>query len=342
MSSGRSFFVHLGLMVVSAIAAVLVWTREQQPKALAQADVTVWTGRAADIERVVYEAKKKTITLESKKDEVGRWFVVGIDKETPTPGRKPDAGADDDAGAGSEPAGRTQLTIVSVGAGEKLLELLAPLKAFRAVGKVAEDRLGEFGLTEPEGTLTVRVDGGERKLTVGAATPGGSDRYVRYEGNGEVYVVKGDIVRDLDTAENKLIERDLHEWKDPDVSSAKITAGGKTREIVRSGPEGKRFWADPTASDQNDETVSNWMGKIDKLKPTEYVLTAPEGKETVARVEYFGKSAKPLGFVELVKAPAAADGGKPSYYVISERTRHLAKVPASTDQIEQDLGSIVK
>lgn len=342
MSSGRSFFVHLGLLIASVIAAVLVWTREQAPKSLAQADVTVWTGRAADIERVVYEAKKKTITLESKKDDAGRWFVVGIDKETPTPGRKPDAGADDDdAGAGSEPAARTQVTIISVGAGEKLLDLLAPLRAFRAVGKVEGDRLADFGLTEPEGTLTVRIGGSDRKLTVGAATPGGSDRYVRYEGNGEVYVVKGDIVRDLDTAESKLIEKDLHEWKDTDVSSAKITVGGKTREIVRGGPEGKRFWADSASSDQNDETVSNWMSKVEKLKPNEYVLTPPEGKETVARVEYFGKSSKLLGFVELVKAPAAGEG-KPSYYVISERTRHLAKVPPSTDQIEQDLGSVVK
>ena len=342
MRAGRSFFVHLGLLVVSAIVAVLMWTREQRPKALALADVNVWAGRPADIERVLYEGKKKTVTLEAKKDDIGRWFVVTIDKEASAPTRKADAGAGEDAGAGSaEPAARTQVTLVSVGAGEKLLELLAPLRAFRAVGKIETDRLAEFGLSEPEGTLTVRMGGSERKLTLGSGTPGGAERYVRYEGNGEVYVIKGDIVRDLDGAESKLIERDLHEWKDPEMSSAKITASGKTREIVRGGSEGKRFWADPASPDQNDETVSNWISKLEKLKPNEYVRQVPEGKETVARVDYFGKSSKALGFLELLKAPSETEG-KPTYFILSERTRQLAKVSATAEQIEQDLGSIVK
>ncbi len=337
MKAGRGFFVHLGLMVVAAIAAVLVWTREK-PKPLVQGDVTVWTGRAADVARVVYAGKKKTVTLESKKDDGGRFYVVAVDKDAPL-ALAADAGADADAGAPA-PAGRSQTTLVSVSGGDRLLDLLAPLKALRAVGKVGGDRLAEFGLDEPEGTLTVDLGGTERKLTVGGATPGGGDRYVRFEGNGEVYVVKGDVVRDLDTAESKLLERDLHEWKEVDVSRATIAAGGKTREIVRGGADAKRFWADASAPNQNDETVSNWMTKLDRLRPTEYALTPPEGKETVVRLEYAGKS-KPIGFLEVVKAPGLE--GKASYYVISERTRHLAKVPANlAEQVEQDVASIVK
>jgi hypothetical protein len=331
----NSLFVHLGLLVLAAIAAVLVWTRDKAPKALAQSEVTVWTGRPADVERVRYDAKKKTIDLETKKDDAGRYFVIQVDKDAAAPAKKPDAGAE------PEPAGnRTQLSIVSVGPGEKLLELVAPLKALRAVGKVAEDRLGEFGLDDPDGKLTIRVSGADRVLTVGAQTPGGGDRYVRFEGNGEVYVVKGDVVRDLEAAETKLIERDLHEWKDPDITSAKVLAGGKTRELLRAGPDGKRFWADSGAAEQNDETASNWMSKLERLRPSEFVLTMPEGKETVARVEYAARS-RPLGFLELVKAPGP--DGKAAYYVVSERTRHLAKVASSSaEQVEQDVASVVK
>ena len=335
MKAGRGFFVHLGLLALAAIAAVLVWTRDK-PKTIVQGDVTVWSGRGADVEQVVFEGKKKTVKLDAKKDDAGRFFVVEVDKDSaPSKAAAGDAGADAVA-----PAARSKVTLVSVSAGEKLLDLLAPLKALRQVGKVGDDRAAEFGLAEPEGTLTVRVGGSDKKLTVGGTTPGGGDRYVRFEGNGEVYVVKGDVVRDLDTAESKLIERDLHEWKDTEVARAAISAGGKTREILRGGIEGKRFWADASAPDQNDETASNWMTKLNQLKPTEFVLTPPDGKETVVRLEYGGKS-KPMGFVELVKAPGAE--GKATYYVISERTRYHAKVASNlAEQVEQDVASVVK
>ena len=51
----------------------------------------------------------------------------------------------------------TVLGIVSITPAEKLVDLLAPLRATRAVGQVPAEREGEFGLAEPEGTLTVKI-----------------------------------------------------------------------------------------------------------------------------------------------------------------------------------------
>ncbi len=333
MIGKRSIFIHAGLVVTGAVLALGVWTRDKQPKALAKADVTVWQGRPADVEKLVYEGKKKRLELTAKKDDLGRYFVGAVEKDKPTP--KPDPGTPEPAAAE-----KTVTGLVSIGPAEKLFDLLAPLRALRAVGQVPADREAEFGLAEPEGTLILTLKGADRKLVFGGSTPGGGDRYARDPQSGEVYVVKSDIFRNVDTPESTLQERDLHEWKDADVVSAKLTAGGRTRTIVRGGTEQKRFWADEARKDAADETLGNWMAKVDRLRPTEYPQTAPDPRETVVRIDYAG-SGGPLGYLEVVRGPAA-DTGKPQYFVVTERTRLHGKVTGSAgEQVEQDIATIV-
>jgi hypothetical protein len=339
MIGKRSIFVHGGLVVASAALALFVWTRDKSPKAFAATDVTVWPGRPADVERITYESKKKRVELSAKKDALGRYFVGTVEKEkTPLKPPEPDAGAPQDMPAANE---KVVTGLVSVTPAEKLLELIAPLKAIRQVGQVPADREPEFGLSEPEGTLTVKTKDAERKLLFGGATPGGGDRYARDPVSGEVFVVRSEIFRDVDTAESTLIEHELHEWKDADVTSAKLVAGGKSRTVVRSGPEGKRFWADEAAKDAQDETLGNWMSKLDRLRPTEFPQATPDPHETVVRVEYASGNAQ-LGYLELIRGPVG-EGGKPQYFVVTERTRLAGKVAnTAAEQVEQDLGTIVK
>jgi hypothetical protein len=332
MKGRRELGVHLALLAIATCVAGALWTRDKEPKALVSADVSVWSGRADDVERIGYETKTRKVALEAKKDAAGRYFVGTIERDAPSGG--PDAGA-------PPGAPRSTQALLSVGAAGKLAELVAPLKAFRAVGRVEGDRAAEFGLAEPEGTLTVVVRGAEKKLLVGGPTPGGADRYAREPSTGEVYVIKGDIVRDLDAADARLVERDLHEWKDAEVTAAKLVAGGKSRELVRGGAEGKRFWADAAAADKNDETLGNYMTKLDRVRPNEYPAAAPTGTQDVVRVEYRGAGG-PLGWVELVKA-SPAGGGKAEYFLRSERTRSFARVTASlAEQVEQDLAGVLK
>jgi len=337
MIGKRSIFIHAGLVLASAAFALGVWTRDKQPKALAQGDVTVWQGRSSDVERIVYEGKKKRLELVAKKDDAGRYFVGSVEKDKAAPRPDPDGGAPD-----APPAGDKIVTgIVSVTPAEKLSDLLAPLRATRAVGQVPADRESEFGLAEPEGTLTVKIGSAERKLLLGGPTAGGGDRYARDPANGEVYVIKADIFRNVDTPETSLIERDLHEWKDADVVSAKVIAAGKSRTVVRGGAEGKRFWADEATKDTPDETVGNWISKVDRLRPTDYPSAAPEPRETVVRIEYAGSRGS-LGYLEVVRGPAG-EGGKSQYFVVTERTRLHGKVPSTAgEQVELDVGTVTK
>ena len=297
----------------------------------------MWQGREEDVGRVVFEAKTKKVSLEAKRDDLGAYYVGELERDSAGPPKVADAGAPPPS-----PGGRTKVEFVAVGGAQKIVKSLSTLKALRALGRIPDDRAAEFGLAEPEGTLTVTIRGAERKLSIGGTTPGGGDRYVKDPATGETYVIDGDAVRDLDTAEAKLVERELHEWKETEVTTADLKVGDKARQLVRGGPEGKRFWADPGAPDQKDETVANWMAKLDRLRPTDYVMTPPQGKQDVLRVEYKA-GGRALGHLELARVPAADPAGKPDYYVKTERTRMFAKVPAQTaEQVDQDLGSIVK
>jgi hypothetical protein len=350
MNKERGIYVHLGLLVAAVLAAVLVWTRDKQPKALSPDSVVVWSGRPADVTRIALEAKGKKVNLEAKKDDLGAYYVGSMEKETAPPPVR-DAGAPDATVASSDPPAsptRTTIEFVSVGAATKLAESFAPLRAIRALGKIGADRDAEFGLNEPEGTVTVQVRDTERKLLLGAATQGGGDRYVRDPATTEVYVIEGDILRDLETADSKLVERELHEWKDVDIASAELSVGDRKRNIVRAGPEGKQFWADPASPDAKDETITNWVVKLDRLRPTQFVLKAPEGVQPVLRLDYTGRSGK-LGFLEMVKVPPAppatpdAPPAKADYLIRSERTRQFAKViSSSAEQVEQDVSSLLK
>ncbi len=332
----RGVLVHLGILVVAGVAAFTLWTRDKDVKPLGSGDVTVWPGRPADVKRVSYEGKSKKVSLEAKHDDKGDYYVGTSERDPAAP--KP-AG---DAGATSEkPAeGKTTTPILSVGEGQKLFEAFAPFKALRDLGKVGDDRAKEFGLDAPEGTVTVDVGGTEHKLIVGGSIPGSGDRYVKDAASGEVYAIKGDLFRDLEHADNRLLERDLHEWKDNDVQTATLTAAGKTREIVRGGAEGKRFWADKASRDANDETFGNWMSKLERLRPTEFVTAPPDKLETVLRLDF--AAGRPIGFIELAKAPGK-EAGKNDYFVKSERTRLWAKVAAANaEPVEQDLAGVMK
>jgi hypothetical protein len=331
---------HVVLLAVAATSSVFVWTRDKKPVVTA-GEVTLWSARAADVQRIAFESKGRKVVLDARSDTSGRWFLGTSESASPTT-----AGVD-----GGPPPPPRVVTFVSVGSATKVAEGLGPLKALREVGKVGDDRAAEFGLKEPDGTLVVTFAGKARGLTLGARTPGGGDRYVRDDGSGIVYVVRGETTRDLESGDGALTERETHPFKDAEVESIRVLARGKSREVLRRGPENKRIWADPSEPEKADETVSNWIAKVDRLRPTEYLATQPSAPELVVRIEYQVKGARGA-FLEVAKVPGAPAAGaagagastdKPDFVVRTEHTRQWAKVYAPVgEQVEQDLASILR
>jgi hypothetical protein len=352
----RSIGLHVALFVVASVLGLRAWTAEDEPNKKPVA-AELWTGRPSDVQRIEFQTSKKHVALEPKEDEGGRYFIGTIDVVTPPkPAAGPDAGAPSSAEPSADPHADPHAPpavaeepgskrFISLTKAKELTESLASLKALRVLGKIAPERLGEFGFDDKDmGTLKVVVAGKEHALALGEKTPGGSDRYVRNTETGDAFVIAGTIANDLTSADNRLIEREFHDFGDERVAKVVLKAGDVTREIVRHAEE-KDFWSRPESPETKDETVSNWMTKVDRLRVTNYVeplVPEPKPEDRVVQVEFFADHGRRLGFLELLRRPAKDSKERPEYVARSERTRWHATVLRSTaEQIDQDLASVM-
>jgi len=328
----RPVAVHAGLLVLAGAAAAYAWTKDKTPHSAQETNVTVWNVRPGDVQRVVHETKGRRVVLEARDEKKGeRWFYGTTEYTSLTPP------------GGNAPAQTPKSAVFpSVGPAGKLVEAFAPFKALRALGKIPDSRATEFGFDKRDVSLTFTIGGKERKLIIGGIAPGAGDTYVLDPSSNEAFVLKSEPLRDLESGETRLMEREQHSFKETDITSGKVTAGGKTRVLVRGGPEGKKFWADPGDKDKADETAGNWMQKVDHLRANDYVAKPPEGRTVIVRIDYDGSSGN-LGFFELAKTQSTEPALKSDYWILTEHTHLYGKLlPSTGEQVEQDLGSIVK
>ena len=120
-------------------------------------------------------------------------------------------------------------------------------------------------------------------------------------------------MRDMKSGAGRLSERSQHGWKNADAERATIIVGANRREVVRSGTAGRRFWANPDATDKPEETVGNWLSKVERLRPIKYRDALPAGAKLVVRIEY-STSKDTLGFLEVHRFQ---DGARDAYAVKS-------------------------
>lgn len=319
MNPLRPVAFHAAALVLGGLTAAFTFSREKTPMQAYETGATIWQGRPSDVQRVVFETASRRLTLELKQEGGERWYL-GTVQPVPSGPSKP------------FPAVTTMT---------KLTDALATLRASRSFGKLDNSRYPELGLDRKDTNLTVVVGGKEHKLVVGAPSQGATDRYVLDEPTGNVYAIKIEPFQDLEAGDNRLAEHDQHDFRELDMASAKIISRDRSRQVVYGGSEGKKFWADAADKDKADETVVNFMQKIDRLRATEYAEKQPENAKLVARIEYAG-SAKKKGYFELLKAPAK-EGDKSDYWMSTEYLHLYGKlIPNMAEQVEQDIESVVK
>jgi hypothetical protein len=336
--------IHGALLAGALGVAWQTWTRDRAV-APPSASLTVWPAGA--VEAVALHGALRDVTVEKR----GDYFWATVKKTSAPPPRPaaPDAGM---SILEDKPPTVTTSEFPVGEDGDKALARLAPLKALRDLG-AAKDQ-ADYGLGEQSDKLTVRAGGASHELVLGARVFGGDDRYALEPGGGHVFVVAGETLRPFDAPEFSLRERKLHGFALDDVGEVALRAGGKERTLVHLGkaappPEGPRAprpgaqsWADAKTPDKPDQTLANFMDRVEQLAPTEYAPDLDEKSLTpVAAFEYRAKGGAVLGTVALAKKPAQS-AGTFDYYVKSERTRGLAKVAAAAAaKVEQDLGTML-
>jgi hypothetical protein len=339
----RGLMVHGAILAVAAGLAVKTWTYDAE-KAPKHGETELWPGTPDQVQEVRYESKLGTLRLEPRRDSNGRYFVGTVKKNPGAPAEKKldEHGEPVAPEADAKPTEAKTAQFIATKDGEELFQLLAPLRALRVLGKVSDAQKADFGFDKEEGQLHLKVAGAEHSLVFGGTTPGGTDYYAKDAATGNAYVVAGSVVRDLTSADQRLVERKLHAWEENTPKRVKITAGAATRELVRSTDK-KEAWTKPGAPADKDETATNWLTKVDRVRTTNYegetLSPPPAPGDLVFKIEYFDDR-KPIGFLEIVHHPGA--DGKTDYVARSEQTRWYATVIRSQlEQIEQDLKSVV-
>lgn len=332
----KGLVVHGVLFAIASGLALTVWSRDETAvESSSEEKVEVWGGNADSISRLEFDTPKLVLALDAQKDATGRYYVVKADKEEV---KAPHPGAD----AGTpEPGKRTTSRFIGVKAADELVQKLAPFSALRRIGPFEPGRAEEFGLDKPEGTLKVKVGGTEQTLVLGSATPGGQERYAKHGASNTVYAVDGDIAQNLLSAESRLLEREFHGFTDAEVTRVRVTRSGKSREFVPVA-EKKGSWAEAATPTKADQTIANWLGKVERLRVAEYVEKPAQPltpESLVTRIEYFGGS-KALGQLELYAVPGEKGN---EYLARTEYTRWYVKVANSTaEQVDQDLAGMLK
>src|SRR5690606_35132098 len=157
--------------------------------------------------------------------------------------------------------------------------------------------------------------------------------------DGGVFIIDGALVRSLRNGDTVLVQRALQGWDRDKAVRVRLTAGNHTREFVRVGAQ-PDFWADATRPAAKDETASNWLAKLERLRVSRYPGFDREPAALV-RAEFLDDADKRLGFIELALTDSGA-GDNAEYLARSETTRDFGVVLRSSGEaLAADLDSVL-
>jgi hypothetical protein len=288
--------VTQGALAVAGLAAAYV-TWQRQPELAAGEAFALDIGKG-DLEKIRYEDAefKSWSELSRDKDPNGPFISLQMSGSDASGVAMP-------SGHPSVPVKIPQRLVRGNESAQRLFERFAPLRATRALGVLDKSKLKDLGLDTTKKKIEVVGRGTKRTYALTPAPPGGTDPYIRDEGDGRVYIIPRTILSDLQSASTNLVERRLHPFKIEEVDRIVISAGGKTKDFKATRIEdlpGVRL--SPAGSDKADETAKNWHDRVWNLFPAEVFGKGEQPKEgtprPTLRVEYFSRG-RSLGWLEL-------------------------------------------
>lgn len=326
----REVAVHAVLAVGGLVVAYLVWTDDGE--SAREEEVTVVDCDAARLSQVSFQGPDRLVTLERRTVEGAppMWWI--------TSSRNQDEG---------DPVTEQ---FVGSDAVDEYLERIAPLRAKRELGSVADDMLEELELGGEDSTrLALTCAGREHAFEVGGSAYGSGDRYLRASG-GEVFLVEQRIVRDVESP-TTLMQRDLHRFEGTEVEHLEVQAHDRQVRLLQRNRLDPRSaeWVDASQPDRRNELYGNWLERVERLRVQSYLAPdATPGSDlegvsaaptTLATLVYRDEDGDELGRTELVKVEG---GDEPAYYARSEATRSWVRLLASLgQQVETDLRPVV-
>lgn len=259
----RSVLIYATLLLLSSGASWLHYTREQG--AAPKEGVVLLDLKRDALQQIVYASPDLTVTFEIRKDDLGTYGWVTINEKRK---KKVD---------GQETVEEVTTRFKAGATGDKLIEGWAPLMALRELGRV-EDKIETFGLSKPDTTLTVQSSGRTSVLDLGGETYGTKDRYVRDQATGVVFVLDDEVIKNFKLAKSKLRDNLVTSPKKEEITAFEVTRAGATIAWEQRNIEDRAaaFWTRKGGDGSKDETFSNWLDKLLKIRSTDYVQPGAE------------------------------------------------------------------
>ena len=314
---------HGALAALGLFLAWWAWTAEDAPQ---RPEGTVDVVECERVSRVSLESEGRDAVLE-RKGEDDAFFWVTADRK--------------------DGVQSTRTEFVGGAAAKKLMEeRLAPFAATRSLGEVSDaGALKELGFEETTSTLELRCDGATHSFAVGTSAFGSGDRYVRAK-DGEVFLVDGEIITDLESAEFRLMQRELVGADWTEVETLEVSGFGQQivlRQRNRQDPH-RALWVDAADPDRRNELYGNWLGRVRGLRVSDYLApdAAPGSDledagdaEPVALLTFKDAGGDTLETLRLVRVEA---GESVHWYGQSDATRSwVSLTPSVARQVEDDL-----
>lgn len=254
----KSILAYATILVLSLGASWVQYTSDQA--AVPKEGIVLADVKKDDLQQLSYSSPDLKVLIEIRKDDLGSYSWVTL---TETKKKK-----------GADGVETSEEIVTRFKGGEdatKLIEKWAPVMAMRELGR-AEDKIESFGLKGATSTVMVTGVGKTWTLELGGDTYGLKDRYVRDQGTGLVYVVDDQAIKPF-TSKTKLRDTAIFSAKKTEIESVKVGRGAATvtweqKNIVDTAAA---FWARQGGSGDKDETFSNWLDKLLKLRSQEYV-----------------------------------------------------------------------
>jgi hypothetical protein len=372
---------HGVLLIAALVFGYQTWTREK-PSEPKTGTVVVWTEPESSFESLQYDEETKSVRLEVRGEGSDRylWGLVKTSRKAPPkpkegeqtppePAPAPEPPTEDNPLDPENPPAPEEMVTTTrefpVGEdGDPFRKNVSALRALRDLGVLDDKKKEEYGLTEGTDNLSVTFKGGKPKsLIIGKRVFGGADRYVIDPASGRGFVLSSEIMNKISGAEHSLGLKKLHAYEDGKLARVVIKTPGGERTLLRSevdDPEkGKQtVWADAAAPLKQDLTLANFMDRVDKMRPTQYLPEVDaKSAKLIASVVYKDASGKQLGYLELYRqepgdqpGQTPPDGTDPAnaakkpqvkYYVKSALTRVLGEVARMTaERAHQDFAEM--
>jgi hypothetical protein len=230
------------------------------------------------------------------------------------------------------------------------LKRLTPLRARRSLGKLDADKDVEFGFDKITTHFGLQCAGRQLELAAGGRSFGASQRYARDEKSKVSYLLDDLTIADLEAAQFKFMQADLHNFATDAIEEVTIAARGAKVHLLqrdRKVPDHAQ-WVDASNPDKRNEVYGNWFSRLQRMRARIYLPAGAEpgsdlkgpsgGTEPVLTIDY-KVADKPNGKLDLVRVE---ENGVGHYYARTETTQAwVAVYDSSAKEVEQDVGMVV-